>query len=135
METDTVADLNRVHLLLCISLLDHTLKGMHFESKVLGLLAVLRVDEKPGFDFRRPLSHSPDFSKFIKIAQILVVQRALLAATDEGLVKRQLDMLDEMRKRFVARGSCTALDWACRLRAYGKKVANDTIRRTCCSFS
>lgn len=41
---------------------------------------------------------------------MLVVQRAFLAAADEGVVKHLVDMLDEMRERFVAHGSYTALD-------------------------
>lgn len=72
-EEETVADLDRACLLLCISLLNHTLRGTHFESVVLSFLAVLGVDEKPGCVFRGPLSYSPDLSKFIKIAQMLVV--------------------------------------------------------------
>jgi hypothetical protein len=35
-------------------------------------------------------------------------------------------MLDEMRERFMVRGSRTAFDWACRLRAYAKKVVSNT---------
>lgn len=124
-EKETVADLDRACLLLCISLLNHTLRGTHFESVVLSFLAVLGVDEKPGCVFRGPLSYSPDLSKFIKIAQMLVVQRAVLAAED-GAVEHPSDMLDEMRERFMVRGSRTAFDWAYRLRAYAKKVVSNT---------
>lgn len=124
-EKDTVVDLDRACLLLCTSLLDHTLKGTHFESVVLSFLAVLGVDEKPGCVFRGPLSYSPDLSKFIKIAQMLVIQRAVLAA-DEGVVEHPSDILDEMRERFMVRGSRTAFDWACRLRAYARKVVSNT---------
>jgi hypothetical protein len=35
-------------------------------------------------------------------------------------------MLDEMRERFIVRGSRTAFDWACRLRSYAKKVVSNT---------
>lgn len=124
-ETAIVTMLDRACLHLCISLLDHTLKGSHFESVVLSFLAVLGVDEKPGCVFRGPLSYSLDLSKFIKIAQMLVVQRAILAA-EEGAVEHPSDMLDEMRERFMVRGSRTAFDWACRLRAYAKKVVSNT---------
>ena len=67
----------------------------------------------------------PDFSKFIKMAQMLVVQRSVVAA-EEGEVKHPSDMLDEMRKQFMVRGFRTAFDWACRLRAYAKKVVSNT---------
>lgn len=129
-ETAVIRDLDRACLLLCIAFLDHTLRGDHFESVVLSFLAVLGIDEKPGCVFRGPLSYSPVLSKFIKIAQMLVIQRAVLAA-EEGAVEYPSDMLDEMRERFMVRGTRTAFDWACRMRAYAKKVVSNT---TCLGF-
>ncbi|KAH5618970.1 hypothetical protein HBI23_245980 [Parastagonospora nodorum] len=122
---ELVRNLDRACLLLCIALLDHTLQGDHFESVILSFLAVLGIDENPGGIFRGPLSYSPDLSKFIKMAQMLVVQRSVVAA-EEGEVEHPSYMLDEMRERFMVRGSRTAFDWACRLRAYAKKVVSNT---------
>ena len=122
---EVARDLDRACLQLCIALLDHTLKGDHFESVMLSFLAVLGINENPGGVFRGPLSYSPDLSKFIKMAQMLVVQRSVLAA-EEGEVNHPSDMLDEMRERFMVRGSRTAFDWACRLRSYAKKVVSNT---------
>jgi hypothetical protein len=110
---EVVCDLDRASLQLCIALLDHTLNGDHFESVVLSFLAVLGIDENPGGVFRDPLSYSPDLSKFIKMAQMLVVQRSVVAA-EEGEVEHPSEMLDEMRERFMVRGSRSAFDWACR---------------------
>ena len=76
-ESTITADMDRSCLELCISLLDHTLRGDHFESAVLSFLAVLVIDEKLVGVFRSLLSYSPDLSKFIKIAQMLVIQRAV----------------------------------------------------------
>lgn len=76
---------------------------------MLSFLAVLGIDENPRGVFRGPLSYSPDLSKFIKIAQMLVVQRSVTAA-EEGEVDHPSDMLDEMRERFIVRGSRTAFD-------------------------
>ncbi|KAK7177480.1 hypothetical protein PSPO01_16471 [Paraphaeosphaeria sporulosa] len=123
---EVVRDLDRASLQLCIALLDHTLKGDHFESVVCSFLAVLGIDENPGGVFRGPLSYSPDLSKFIKMAQMLVVQQSVVA-TEEGEVDHPSDMLDEMRERFMVRGSRTAFDWACHLRSYGKKVVSNTM--------
>ena len=83
------------------------------------------IDDSPGGVFCGPLSYSPDLSKFIKIAQMLVVQRSVVAA-EEGKVEYPSYMLDEMRERFMVRGSQTAFDWACRLRTYAKKVVSNT---------
>jgi hypothetical protein len=122
---EVVRDLDRACLLLCIALLDHTIQGDHFESVVLSFLAVLGIDENPGGVLRGLLSYSPDLSKFIKMAQMLVVQRSVLAA-EEGEVDHPSDMLNEMRERFIVRGSRTAFNWACRLRSYAKKVVSNT---------
>jgi hypothetical protein len=59
------------------------------------------------------------------MAQMLVVQ-LLLVAVEEDEVEHLLDMLDEMRERFMVRGSRTAFDWACRLQAYAKNVVSNT---------
>jgi hypothetical protein len=123
--SEVVCNLDRACLLLCIALLDHTLQGDHFESVVLGFLAVLGIDENPGGVFRGPLSYSPELSKFIKMAQMLVVQRAVVAA-EEGEVEYPSEMLNKMRERFIVHGSRTAFDWACCLRAYAKKVVHHT---------
>jgi hypothetical protein len=76
---------------------------------VLSFLAVLGIDESPRGVFCGPLSYSSELSKFIKIAQMLVVQRLVVAA-EEGEVEHPLDMLDEMRERFMVQGSRTAFD-------------------------
>lgn len=67
-EVQVASKLDKACLLLCIALLDHILRGDHFESVVLSFLAVLGIDESPGGVFRSPLSYSPDLSKFIKMA-------------------------------------------------------------------
>jgi hypothetical protein len=72
-------------------------------------------------------SYSPDLSKFIKMAQMLVVQRVVVAK-EEGEVEYPSDLLEEMLQRFLTRGSRTAFDWICRLRAYAKRlVSNATL--------
>lgn len=76
---------------------------------MLSFLAVLGIDENPGGVFRSLLSYSPNLSKFIKIAQMLVVQQLVVAA-EEGEVNYLLEMLDKMRERFIVRGSRTAFN-------------------------
>ncbi|KAK7180307.1 hypothetical protein PSPO01_13596 [Paraphaeosphaeria sporulosa] len=122
---DVFRDLNRACLLLYIALLDHTLQGDHFESVVLSFLTVLGIDESPSGVFYGPLNYSPVLSKFIKMAQMLIIQR-LVVAVEEGEVENPSGMLDEIRERFMVRGSRTAFDWAC-LRSYAKKVVSNTM--------
>jgi hypothetical protein len=75
----------------------------------LSFLAVLGINKNPSGVFRSPLSYSPDLSKFIKMAQMLVVQRAVVAK-EEGKVEYPSDLLKDMRQRFLTRGSRTAFD-------------------------
>ena len=96
-ETEIVQDLDRACLLLCISLLDHIIKGDHFESVVLSFLAVLGINERPGEVFRGLISYLPDLSKFIKIAQMFMVQRAVMAVED-GDIEYPSMMIDDMRE-------------------------------------
>jgi hypothetical protein len=76
---------------------------------VLSFLAVLGVSENPSGVFCGLLSYLLDFSKFIKMVQMLVVQQSVLAA-EEGEVNYLLDMLDEIRERFIVQGLQTAFD-------------------------
>jgi hypothetical protein len=66
----------------------------------LSFLAVLGINESPGGVFCGPLNYSPVLSKFIKMAQMLVEQRSVVAA-EESEVENPSDMLDEMRERFI----------------------------------
>jgi hypothetical protein len=76
---------------------------------VLSFLTVLGIDKSYSGVFRGLISYSPNLSKFIKIAQMLIVQRLVFAA-EEGEVDYLLDMLDKIRKRFIVRGSRIAFD-------------------------
>jgi hypothetical protein len=72
VQSDLVARLDHVCLQLCISLLDHTLKGDLFESTVVGFLAVLAVDPEKKI-FRDASSFTSYLSAFVKISQMLVI--------------------------------------------------------------
>jgi hypothetical protein len=112
--------LNRACLLLCISLLDHILRRDLFESVVVGFFAILGIDEKKSI-FRDAYAYTPILSGFIKISQLLVIQRAVLAV-EEGIVDEPSSILNEMRERFLIHGCATPIGWALRLRTYGKKI-------------
>jgi hypothetical protein len=76
---EVLRDLARTCLLLCIALLVHTLQRGHFESVVLSFLAVRDIDESSDGVFCDPLTYSPVLCKFIKMAQMFVVQRSVVA--------------------------------------------------------
>jgi hypothetical protein len=69
-------------------------------------------------------------SEHIKIAQMLVIQKAV-TTTDNDCSVQPADILDDMRVRFMINGTRSPLSWASRLRLYGKKVRDST---TCLGY-
>jgi hypothetical protein len=108
----------------CVSLLDHDLKGDLFESAVVGFLAAIAVDPVKGI-IKEAYHLTPTLSGFIKIAQMLVIQKAVVGARDVESVQ-PADLLDEMRERFLINGVRSPFTWASQLRVYGKKVRDST---------
>jgi hypothetical protein len=104
----------------CIALLDHHLRGDLFESTVLGFLAVLGIDKKNSTFFEAQ-NYTPILSGFIKIGQMLVLQKAVRAVESEE-VEEPFTILDEMRERFMTIETCTPFSWAVQLRSYSKRV-------------
>lgn len=103
--------LDRACLRLSITLLDHTLKGDLFESALVGFLAVLDVDGEKK-TFRDTYTYTPLLSGLVKIAQMLVVQEAVMQA-DEDQVEHPADALDGMRERFLVHGTRKSHDSVC----------------------
>lgn len=114
---------------LCISILDHDLKGDLFESAAVGFLAAFAIDPIKGV-LKEAYHFTPSLSSFIKIAQMLVIQKSVVGARDdEGL--QPADLLDEMRARFMINGVRSPFSWASQLRVYGKKIRDST---TCLGY-
>jgi hypothetical protein len=80
-----------------------------FKSPVIVFLAVLGINKKNNGAFCNAAAYLLVLSKFIKISQILVIQRAIVAAKDRD-VEYLADMLDNLRKRFLVQGSCSPFD-------------------------
>jgi hypothetical protein len=78
----------------CIALLDHRLMGDIFDSVIVGFLAVLGIDTaREGF--QEATTYTTHLSAVIKIAQMLVLQRAVAAAED-GETEYPAQMLEVM---------------------------------------
>jgi hypothetical protein len=73
--------LDRICLDFCLSLLEQPVRGNIFESPLVGFLAVLGIDENNNTLYEVP-NYTPKLSAFIKIAQLLVLQKAVLLAED-----------------------------------------------------
>jgi hypothetical protein len=121
---DCQKQLDKTTLLFCISLLDHRLRGNIYDSLVVGFFAILGINAKDN-RFFEAVRYTNYLSAFIKMAQMLVVQRAVMAA-DYGEVEYPADLLEVIRDRFMIYGSNSPMNWALKLRAYGKKVRDST---------
>jgi hypothetical protein len=62
-------------------LLDYDLKGDLFESAVVGFLAAITIDPIKGI-LKEAYHFTPILSGFIKIVQMLVIQKAVVGARD-----------------------------------------------------
>lgn len=69
--------LDEAYLLLCIALLDHPLHGYIYDSIITGFLAVLGINKEGSF--HHPSTYTTHLSAIIKMAQLLLVERAVLA--------------------------------------------------------
>lgn len=87
-------------LIFCIYLLDHTLECDLFESVI---PAVFAIDERKSI-FMEAHTFTPPLSQLIRISQMLVAYRAVLAVI-EGEVNGSCDMLDDMEDIFLIHGS------------------------------
>ncbi|KFY28547.1 hypothetical protein V491_00416 [Pseudogymnoascus sp. VKM F-3775] len=111
-------------LRLWIALLDHRLMGDIYDSVVVGFLAVLGIDAaREGF--QEATTYTPHLSALIKISQMLVLQRAVIAA-EEGETEYPAQMIETMQDRFMAYSSRSPINWAQKLRVYGKKIRDST---------
>jgi hypothetical protein len=93
---------------LCISLLDHDLTGDLFESVAVGFLAVQGIDVDK-LILREACNYGACLSGFVKIAQMLVVQKAVVI-TETSKAECPSHMIDEMRERFMIQGSRSPLN-------------------------
>jgi hypothetical protein len=90
------------YLELYVSLLDHDLKGDLFESAVIRSLAVIAIDPVKGI-LKEAYHFTPTLSGFIKIAQMLVIQKAVVGVRDVESIQ-PADLLNKMRLRFLING-------------------------------
>jgi hypothetical protein len=82
-----------------IALLDHHLVGKIYDSVVLGFIAVLGIDERGG-GFHDACNFTSKLSALVKMAQLLVLQRAVVAAECRE-TEFPSEALDEMQDRFM----------------------------------
>jgi hypothetical protein len=116
--------LDQVCLRFCIALLDHRLMGDLYDSVIVGFLAVLGID-KAREGFQEATTYTSHLSAIVKIAQLLVLQRAVVAA-ETGETEYPAEMLEVMQDRFIVYGSRSPINWVQKLRVYGKKIRDST---------
>ncbi|KNB16920.1 hypothetical protein FOXG_14929 [Fusarium oxysporum f. sp. lycopersici 4287] len=116
-------------LVLMVSLPDHKLYGDVYDSIVVSFLAVMGIRQDAAYTNAQKLFEAAEFtpklSALIKMGQLLVAERALLAVEfDEADVPTHA--LEEMQDRFMTKDSRSPISWSLKLRAYGKTVKDNT---------
>jgi hypothetical protein len=105
-------------------LLNHHLLSRIYNSIVLSFLTVLSIDKQGGC-FLNACCYTSHLSAFVKIAQLLVVQRAVLAA-NFGETEFLAEALKEMQDRFMVFKSRLPINWVLKLQLYSKKICKST---------
>lgn len=118
------ADVDYSCLRFCMCLLDYTLNGDIYESVIVGFFAITVIDVTTNI-LREARIYSSLLSGFVKISQMLVIQRAIVGV-EKGEATYPAKLINEMRERFLVYSSRTPFSWACRLRAYAKNVRDST---------
>ena len=95
-------DIDRACLLLCITLLDQPLHDNIYDSIVVGFLAVLGINSQGSY--HEATIYTPSLSAFIKLSQLLVIQRVVLAINEDE-VDHVTNILDVMQDRFMVYGT------------------------------
>ncbi|KFY31505.1 hypothetical protein V493_01047, partial [Pseudogymnoascus sp. VKM F-4281 (FW-2241)] len=118
--------LDHATIQLCISLLDHALFDTIYDSIVVVFMAALSIRDprssvNQSATFSDSLHYTPYLSAFIKIAQLLVIQQAVLAV-DRGEVPHVADILNVMQERFMVYSTHSPMNWAQKLRSFGKQI-------------
>ena len=101
-------------------MLDHDLKGDLFESAIVGFLVAIAINPVKGI-LKEAYHFTPTLSGFIKIAQMLVIQKAVVCVRDVESIQ-PADLLDKMRMRFLINRVRLPFSWASQLQVYRKKV-------------
>jgi hypothetical protein len=84
-------EVDRACLFLYIALLDHPLHSNIYNSVIVGFLAILGINSQGSY--HEATTYTPSLSAFVKLSQLLVIQRAVLAI-DEDEVDYPTDILD-----------------------------------------
>jgi hypothetical protein len=98
--------------------------GDLYNSVIVRFLAVLGID-KAREGFQEATTYTSHLSAIVKIAQLLVLQRAVVAA-ESGETEYPAEMLEVMQDRFIVYGSRSPINWVQKLRVYGKKIRDST---------
>jgi hypothetical protein len=116
--------LQTVCLQLCLSLLDHKLHSKLSNSIVVGFLADLGINKEQN-SLDRAAVYTPKLSGFIKLAQLLVIQHAVIEHQARR-VSFPNKLVAKLQDQFIVFSSNTPINWILNLQAHSKKERNNT---------
>lgn len=90
---------------------------------MVGFLAVLGINSKGSY--HEATAYTLSLSAIVKIAQLLVVQRSVLAV-EEKEVNHPAEILELMQDWFIAYETRSLINWVLKLRLYNKRIQDIT---------
>jgi hypothetical protein len=81
----------------------------------------IKEEEDGTFGYHRPERYTSHLSAFVKLTQMLIIRRSLLAV-ELGDAQYLSDTLNVLQDRLLAYGGHCPINWVQKLRAYGKQV-------------
>jgi superfamily II DNA helicase RecQ len=118
-------EMDKYCLQLCVTLLAQRLDHDEYESAVISFLAVMGLENILGtsrYRFKSSAQYTPILSGFIKMAQMLTLQYCFQQEEDNEVESCRV-LLEELHSRFLTDSSATPMDWALRLRLYGRGIS------------
>src|SRR5579862_514407 len=129
-------ELDKRCLELCIALLDHQLDHDEYESAVVSFLAVIGLENvrgSEGYRFKDAVQYMVILSGFIKVGQMLVLQYCYKQEED-CKVKSCRQLLEKLHTECLTVSSATPMDWALRLRLYGRGISRRMTMEGCINW-
>ncbi|KAH0558841.1 hypothetical protein GP486_004520 [Trichoglossum hirsutum] len=131
-------EVDKYCLQLCITLLAQRLDHDEYESAIISFLAVMGLENILGtrrYRFKDSIQYTPILSGFIKIAQMLTLQYCFRREEEENdEVESCRELLEQLHLRFLTVSTATPMDWALRLRLYGRGISRRMTMAGCINW-
>jgi superfamily II DNA helicase RecQ len=129
-------EVDKYCLQLSVTLLAQRLTHDEYESAIVSFLAVMGLENILGtsrYQFKNSAQYTPILSGFIKMAQMLTLQYCFQQEEDEK-TESCYELLEQLHSQFLTVSTATPMDWALRLRLYGRGISKRMTMAGCINW-